>query len=85
MDKDHVIEDDLDLYKYSIRHTQSDLDFQGPDPGRVKMQKQVTDMQKISKSLMAKLQVNERKSTVCVLCGSRTLSVIDHCRNSRTR
>ena len=85
MDKDHVIEDDLDLYKYSIRHTQSDLDFEGPDPGRVKMQKQVTDMQKISKSLMAKLQVSERKSTVCVLCGSRTLSVIDHCRNSRTR
>ena len=85
MDKDHLIEDDLDLYKYSIRHTQSDLDFEGPDPGRVKMQKQVTDMQKISKSLMAKLQVSERKSTVCVLCGSRTLSVIDHCRNSRTR
>ena len=85
MDKDHVIEDDLDLYKYSIRHTQSDLDFEGPDPGRVKMQKQVTDMQKISKSLMAKLQVSERKSTVCVLCGSRILSVIDHCRNSRTR
>lgn len=85
MDKDHLIEDDLDLYKYSIRHTQSDLDFEGPDPGRVKMQKQVTDMQKISKSLMAKLQVSERKSTVCVLCGSRILSVIDHCRNSRTR
>ena len=85
MDKDHLIEDDLDLYKYSIRHTQSDLDFEGPDPGRVKMQKQVTDMQKISKSLMAKLQVSERKSTVCVLCGSRILSVIDHCRNSRSR
>ena len=85
MDKDHVIEDDLDLYKYSIRHTQADLAFEGPDPRRVKMQKQVTDMQKISKSLMAKLQVSERKSTVCVLCGSRTLSVIDHCRNSRTR
>ena len=66
MDKDHLIEDDLDLYKYSIRHTQSDLDFEGPDPGRVKMQKQVTDMQKISKSLMAKLQVNERKRLLCV-------------------
>ena len=65
MEKDHLIEDDLDLYNYSIRHAQSDLDFEGPDPRRVKMQKQVTDMQKISKSLMAKLQVNERKSAVC--------------------